>query len=254
MRILVLIAVIPIILILKYIYNKDKDSEPRELLKKIFWYGVLTVIPVFILEVILNKCFPTDNYTSYIYLFISIFCGVAIVEEIFKWIVVRYFCYNNKEFDEIYDAIVYTTFSSLGFACLENLLFVLLYGTGTGVIRAFCAVPGHACFGIIMGYYLGMAKSANIKKDSNSERKNLVLSILIPTILHTVYDFAIFTHNLWFYLLWFIYIIILFSVSFNIVKRVSNNNKLFINRIRYCGNCGKECDTNYCGYCGYKNK
>ena len=66
MRILVLIAVIPIIFILKYIYGKDKNSEPRELLKKIFWFGVLTVIPVFILEVSLDNFFSTDNYICYI--------------------------------------------------------------------------------------------------------------------------------------------------------------------------------------------
>ena len=252
MRILVLIAVIPIIFILKYIYGKDKNSEPRELLKKIFWFGVLTVIPVFILEVSLDNFFSTGNYSNYITLFLSVFFGVALIEEFFKWIVVRYFCYNNKEFDEKYDAIVYTTFSSLGFACLENLLFVLFYGAGTGVLRAFCAVPGHACYGIIMGYYLGRAKNSNIIKDNN-ENKYLFLSILMPTILHTLYDFFIFTHNLWFYLLWFIYIIVLFSISISIVKNESNNNKFLINKVRYCRNCGKECNTNYCTYCGNKN-
>lgn len=253
MKFLVLIAVLPVVFLLRYVYNKDKNREPKELLKKIFWYGVLTVIPVSIFEFILDDIFTTDTYSNYIGLFISVFCGVALIEELFKWIVVKYVCYNDKEFDEIYDAIVYSTYSSLGFAFLENLLFVLLYGSITGIFRALCAVPGHACYGIIMGYYLGLAKSNEIKNSRKDEKKYLFLSIFIPTLLHTLYDFILFSHVVLLYFIWIIYLIVLFYNCYRIVKKVSDNNVILVNRHRYCSNCGKECDTNYCIYCGHKN-
>src|SRR5690606_32179849 len=64
---------------------------------------------------------------------------------------------RQKEFDEPYDGIIYGAFISLGFAAIENILYVVEVGVSVALLRMFTAVPAHASFGIIMGYYFGMA-------------------------------------------------------------------------------------------------
>jgi RsiW-degrading membrane proteinase PrsW (M82 family) len=66
--------------------------------------------------------------------------------------------YNNKNFNEPFDGIVYAVIVSMGFATIENIIYVFQYGFATGILRLFTAVPAHAAFGILMGYFLGKAK------------------------------------------------------------------------------------------------
>jgi RsiW-degrading membrane proteinase PrsW (M82 family) len=56
------------------------------------------------------------------------------------------------------DGVVYGAVASLGFATLENILYVTPNGFAVAAARAFTAVPGHALLGVIMGYYVGRAK------------------------------------------------------------------------------------------------
>ena len=154
---LLYLAIIPVVLLLSFIYKKDTKSEPMSMVVKIFFLGVFSCIPTIIVELLLGNMFSTDEFSSLVRLFINVFIGVALVEEFFKWIIVKLVAYNNSNHDETYDAIVYSVFASLGFACFENIGYVFSYGFGTALIRAFSAVPGHACFGVIMGYFFSKA-------------------------------------------------------------------------------------------------
>ena len=87
----------------------------------IFFLGFMRDLPVIFLEFILVEFFPTENVLSFYRLFFNIFISIALVEEGAKWIVTRHVGFSNKEFDEIYDIIVYAVFASLGFACIENI-------------------------------------------------------------------------------------------------------------------------------------
>ena len=147
------VAVIPVIVLCFFIYIKDSHKEPSSLLLKLFFGGFLVTIPILIAELFLSIFFSPDKVSSFILIFIFSFISIAIVEEGFKWLVVKWLGFKNKEFDEIYDIIVYSVFVSLGFACIENILYVYQNGLSTGYMRAVLSVPGHTCFGVFMGYY-----------------------------------------------------------------------------------------------------
>ena len=130
-----------------------------------------------------------DSLTSgFINIFILSFIIIAPIEEYLKYVVVMNGVYKSLEFDEVMDGIVYTVSASLGFATLENILYVFSHGVGIGIARAFSAVPGHAFFGALMGYYIGLAK-LNPEKEKQFLTKGLIFAILA----HGLYDFLLFT-------------------------------------------------------------
>jgi RsiW-degrading membrane proteinase PrsW (M82 family) len=198
---LMVIALAPVAIILFYIYKKDSHKEPGRELGKAFGFGALAVIPVIIFELIIGIFLSTDveEVGSPLELFINTFIGIALIEELFKYIVVRFANYNNKHFDQSYDAIVYCVYAALGFACVENLLYVLtntldsglIGGVLVGFFRGFMAVPSHAFDAVIMGFFMALAKIAQSHDFVLKERKYLFLSVLIPTFEHTTYDFLL---------------------------------------------------------------
>ena len=215
------IAIIPVILLCNYINNKDIDKEPKKLLKKVFIWGMVTVLPILVLELNIDKILSTDDNESLIQLFAATFVGVALIEELFKWLVVYFSIYKHKEFNHAYDAIVYCVYSSLGFAVIENLFYVLGGGFSVGLLRAFITVPAHACDAVFMGYYLGKAKQAEFNNNQKKSDKNLVLSLLVPTLTHALYDFFIFSDRTLLLIVFVIFTIAMFIVCFKLVKKVS---------------------------------
>ena len=154
---LLIIALAPVALILTYIYFRDKyQKEPLGQLARGFAAGVLIVIPCLIMEHLLSAWFsPAGIYSSAAW---NAFVVAAFTEELWKYIALVFLFWSNRYFDERFDGIVYAVFVSLGFAAIENILYVYNHGHLTGLFRAFSAVPAHALFGIVMGLYLGLAK------------------------------------------------------------------------------------------------
>jgi RsiW-degrading membrane proteinase PrsW (M82 family) len=224
MELLLVAAILPIVALCSFVYKKDPNKEPKELLAKLFIFGFFSAIPVVIVELILGTIFPTSSASSFLQMFINVFVSVALVEEGFKWIISKKFGYDNKEFDEIYDIIVYTVFVSLGFACIENILYVLSNGLGNAIMRALTSIPGHTCFAIIMGYFFSKAKINEINK-SDLKNKNIILSIIAPTVAHTLYDafllYASATEQYSYLGLFFISYIAMVVVCFITVNKVS---------------------------------
>lgn len=185
---LFLLAITPAMAIVVYIYFKDTyEKEPFKLLAKNFVLGAtLSIVITLILGTLVSVLLPVTNEKSIIEMLIKAFVTVALVEEFSKYIVVRYFAQKNREFNEPFDGIVYAVMVSMGFAALENVMYVFQYGFQTGIIRAFTAVPAHATFGILMGYFMGMAKFSNRKVFFN------MLGLLVATIFHGAYDFFLF--------------------------------------------------------------
>lgn len=265
--ILLVISILPIILLSIYIYKKDTNKEPKKLLLKLFISGIVTAILVILVSVILRFISPVFAFDSedlsLFELVINIFIGVALVEEFCKWLMAYRVSYKNKEFDEFYDAIVYCVFVSLGFACLENLLYIFTKGAlnkkfvdslTTGISRAFLSVPGHVCFGIYMGYYFGLAKIADLNNNKALKNKNLFMSILIPTLLHGIYDYCIFSKISILMILDLIFVVFMFIHAHKKIKKVSKHNKKIKYQDNYCSNCGHIVDSPYCPICGRENK
>ena len=181
---LFIIAILPVVLLGIYINSKDNKKEPKTLLVGLFSAGILSCVLVLLISALMEKIFPFFgrdlNKFNYFELLLYTFIGISLVEEGCKWFFTTIIGYKNRNFDEAYDIIVYATFVSLGFASIENLLYVYNGNIVTGILRALTSVPGHVCFGITMGYYLLLAKI---------HIKNLILSILVPIIEHGLYDF-----------------------------------------------------------------
>lgn len=185
---LLLLAIAPVTIVILYIYFKDKfEKEPVGFLFKNFLLGAtVSIIITAILGSVGGWLIPLTNKISVIQQFLQAFIVVALVEEFSKYIIVRFYAQRNKEFNEPFDGIVYAVMVSMGFAALENVLYVFQYGFATGVTRAFTAVPAHATFGILMGYFMGKAKFSENKVILN------LTGLLLATLFHGAYDFFLF--------------------------------------------------------------
>ncbi len=181
---LLCLAIAPGVAISLYVYKKDKfDKEPKKLLLLAFVFGVISTIPAVILSVYFKKQTGLSEHTLPILGLLSFsLMGIGLVEEISKWIFVRYF-YKHKAFSEPFDGIVYSVMVSMGFATIENVFYVLEGGISVGILRMFISVPAHAAFAVVMGNYFGMAKFLKPKPYL------LLLGLIIPAIYHGLFDF-----------------------------------------------------------------
>lgn len=192
-----LVAVFPIIIIGLYIYNKDKEKEPISFLMSLLFKGIISGILVIVINVIfyfIGLDFDVFNMNTY-ELLLYVFLFVGFVEEGSKLLFLYRYAYNSKYYDYTFDMIVYSVFVSLGFAVLENILYVYSYGIEVGLQRSVTAIIFHACCGVIMGLFLGVSK---IKELNNDKKSNVykLSALIIPTIIHGMYDFCAFSNSL----------------------------------------------------------
>lgn len=185
---LFLMAIAPVFIIILYIYFKDKyEKEPKHLLLFSFLLGsVVSIIITTILYRGFDVVLPLQNDRSILEQFIKAFFVVGLTEEFSKYIIVRYYAQTKVDFNEPYDGIMYAVMVSMGFAATENIMYVLQGGYTIALIRAFTAVPAHATFGIIMGYFMGKAKFSN-----NRFKLNLA-GLFFAILFHGAYDFFLF--------------------------------------------------------------
>lgn len=258
---LLALAILPVIVIGTYVNKKDTNKEPTSILVKLFISGIVSCFVVVFISDILGSFHPvfssSSEKTNLIEMLVYVFVGIALVEEGSKLLMVYNIGYKNKEFDELYDIIVYSVFVALGFAAFENILYVFdneTIGAGirTGILRAVLAVPGHACDGLFMGYYLSLAKISELQNQKEESKKYLLKSLLIPTTLHGIYDFCIFTEMPIFILVFLIFVIWMYINSIKKLKLIATNNRSLYNKNNYCSYCGAPTTGIFCGHCGHK--
>ncbi len=224
MSILLLLAILPVFFIGMYIYKKDREKEPIKMLLMLLLFGAISCIPAVILEMLVGRFFPEMEEMGFIQLFIYVFIGIAFVEELCKLFMLYIYGYDHVELSNVYDMILYATFVSLGFALLENILYVLDGGIVVGIGRALLSVPGHACNGVVMGYYVGLSKIALVNKQIDKYKKNLLLGLFIPSIMHTIFNFCLFYGKPIFLILFLGYVIIVYIICIKIIKFFSKSN------------------------------
>ena len=185
---LILFALAPIFIVITYIYLKDKyEKEPKGLLLVSFLLGaIVSIIITTLLYGVFDVLVPLTNDLSVLQQFVQAFFVVGFTEELSKYLIVLLFAQRRKEFNEPFDGIVYAVMVSMGFAATENIFYVLESGIPTAVLRAFTAVPAHATFGILMGYFMGKAKFSN-----NRMKLNLT-GLALAILFHGAYDFFLF--------------------------------------------------------------
>ena len=189
----ILAAVIPSAVLVHHFYRQDKRKpEPLDKIIKLFFLGLISLVLVLVPERILVIFFDQFITNSLANNFLIAFVVAALCEESIKFIIVRKFIYNDDRFDEIKDGIFYTIVVALGFACAENIWYVVNYGIEIIQVRALFAVPLHASASGIMGYYIGKAKFSQSKKE---ERDNFVKGLCIAIAIHGLYDFVVFVEG-----------------------------------------------------------
>ena len=186
MLVLLLSAAAPALLIMYLAYNYDLNKEPIRMLAIAFFGGVLSILLSLLFSIPLSM-FQSEMPPAFIHSFYDAFFLAAIPEELAKWLIFYWLIRKAKDFDQYYDGILYAIFISMGFAMLENVLYVMKGGMSVAVVRAVLSVPGHMLFAIPMGYYLSLSKF----QQGALASKHQWLSILIPVALHGTFDFIL---------------------------------------------------------------
>jgi protease PrsW len=186
---LLILSIAPVFILLAYVYFRDKyEKEPIGLILRGLLAGVIIIFPVALIERGLTLISPlVSGLQKAAY---DGFIVAGATEELFKFGAVYLLFWKNRNFNEKFDGIVYAVSVSLGFAAIENLFYVYDGSVKVGLLRAITAVPGHTLFGVLMGYYLGLAKFI-----PSESRSLLWKSFYIPMLFHGTYDFLILSNH-----------------------------------------------------------
>ena len=192
---IIITALFPVVILLLYIYRKDNiQPEPIGQIVKAFLLGILSIPLSFVVSIPLQELgFYSKEVGSIADAVRISFFGAAIPEELAKLYILRQILKNNEFFDEKMDGIVYAVCVSMGFAAFENITYLISNVDSymqVGFSRALTAVPGHFCFGVIMGYYYSLASF-----DEKDRTKNQVMVIAAPVIVHGIYDSILFASS-----------------------------------------------------------
>jgi RsiW-degrading membrane proteinase PrsW (M82 family) len=215
---LIIIALAPVLIIAVYIYIRDKyEREPLKMLLISLVVGCIITIPVVYVEGIISGI--GRDFEGLVSAAWSAFAVAAITEEIFKFVALYLLIWNNRHFNEKFDGIVYACFISLGFAAIENILYVTDGGMGVGITRAFTAIPAHALFGVLMGYQFGLAR---FYPEERTWR--LFLALLLPILLHGIYDFILMSGHPYLLIVFIPYLIFLWFFGFRRIRQLSDRS------------------------------
>ncbi len=227
--ILLFAALLPVALLLRYIYRKDTiEKEPPMLLLRLFLFGVLACIPAATLEQafgrMLDNALPPDSLEYHL---INAFAVVALIEEGLKFLFLKQLTWHSWDFNYRFDGIVYAVFISLGFAAFENIFYVYGYGLTAALPRMVLAVPAHMGFAVYMGAFYGQARLAAIRGKRAKSRRNLAAALLVAVILHGFYDFCLFLNTSFTSLLFFLFVIIMYIVTVGFIRKQSREDSNF---------------------------
>lgn len=254
---LVCAALVPAIALCIYIYKKDRaEKEPIGLLLLLLLAGALICFPAAWVESILHDLYYSvfatmgeykdgmvylGSFAFRVYNFFDYFMNVALVEEGFKFLALLLITKNNKNFNSMFDGMIYAIFVSIGFAGFENITYVLDYGFEVAVRRAFTAVPGHMFFAAIMGYYYSfwhLSEKVNGLEISFKEiglidrnypesksSRYLVLSLFMAVLAHGFYDYCLAIESKISVIAFYVFLIFLYFYCFAKIKRFSKKDE-----------------------------
>ncbi|ABR49773.1 conserved hypothetical protein [Alkaliphilus metalliredigens QYMF] len=226
---LFIIAITPTIAIGMAFYFADRyDREPLGLLLKVFALGALSVLPVIVIQRLLLSINILPGILSTVYI---AFMVAGFTEEYFKRLAILFGAYHSRHFNEKLDGIIYAVFSALGFATVENIMYVVFRYTGNyyvGIMRGILSVPAHMLFGVTMGYYLSLAKYT---EDKELRSKYFTKSLIVPIVFHGLFNFILMAQIPILMLLFLPYVIYLWRVNIIRLNRYTKESRDHFNRI-----------------------
>lgn len=216
------LAVIPGLLIIIYVYGKDKvEKEPKGLIVKLIFFGILSCIAAGYIEAFEDSLLPEYPAGSLEFALQTSFLEAALVEELVKYTALRTGSWKHPSFNYRFDGVVYGVSAAVGFAIYENIMYVASYGLQTAIVRAFTAVPLHAFCGVFMGVFYSYAKKSDILGQYGKRRWFTFLSLIVPMLIHGTYDTLAFlgTEESTYMLLGLV--VLLYIVAISTIKRLS---------------------------------
>jgi RsiW-degrading membrane proteinase PrsW (M82 family) len=182
------LAILPAIVIAWFIYRTDRHERERWFpLTLCFMLGMLVTVPVMKVQAFFYLS-GADAPSNLFWVWFTSFIVVAFIEELFKFLALLVFPYFQTFFNEPLDGIIYAVMISMGFASLENVLYALEFSISTTALRGITAVPAHAVFATMMGYFVGKAK---FKAERKIQLRFLLMGLGIAVLVHGLYDFFI---------------------------------------------------------------
>lgn len=205
---LVLLSIVPALAVVSYIWYIDVTTrEPLRLLVATFLLALLfagfaaiinsaTVVPFLMFGGMLGIMTPlAEGTAAFLGMTLFFFVIVGPIEEAVKVLAIRLYAYRSDRFDAVINGAVYGAAAGLGFATIENAIYIAQVlaaePDGVGMIRPAgdvaaaraLAGPGHVLFSAIAGFYLGLAKF-----NPDHAGPLVVKGILIAAVLHALYN------------------------------------------------------------------
>ncbi len=252
-----LIAILPALVLCAYVFFKDRvEKEPLGLLCILFGAGALAYVPSAFLENMLlglvDKGFAhtvqasaeglirfSDAGSEYCYLALCAFLGYALVRVCIQWAVLSLITYRNKNFNYLFDGVVYSVFVSLGFVVAENVHFLLQNDAELLLPKLITSVPCQLFIGIVMGYFYTMGhmrfaantvedkllRSGAVEKDNiKSSAPWMICGIAIPVLANGSYALAGSVHNDVFTVIFYLIVFVVFAVSFYLIHQIASDD------------------------------
>lgn len=190
-------ALLPAIFLMRYIYQQDKvEKEPASLMIALVAAGAFSVLPAILLESVSSTVVDLiSRKGTNLHGVLEAFLVAAVVEEGCKLWFLKRRTWREPNFNYWFDGVVYAVAVSLGFAAVENVMYVLRYGLGTALTRAVLSVPGHLCFSVFMGVRYSRAKFWEHRGDLQRSKKAMVGAYLLPVLVHGAYDACLMTNT-----------------------------------------------------------
>lgn len=205
---LIAAALLPPLILIWIVDRMDKlEREPRSLLWGLFLRGMLAMFPILVLEVVADQFIDFFPWRPLVYLFLAYFMVPGFVEEGIKYRVLLRRTWRDPNFNYRFDGVVYAVFVSLGFAAVENVMYVLTSGFSTAIARAVFSIPGHAMFGVVMGAGIGRAKWLFDHQQREQAASARSRAWILAAILHGLYDFLLVGFG-WLFYVYFILLVI----------------------------------------------
>lgn len=216
-------AITPGLALALIFYLVDRHNrEPINMLLKVFIYGAVFVIPTVFIE---NFLLFFNIFSGLPGIFYMAFIVAGLTEEYMKRKVVLKHVYFNPVFDEKLDGIVYCVMSALGFATVENIMYVVFRFSdveSAGYYRAIVSVPAHMLFAVTMGYYLSLAKFSSSPEEYRYYYKK---SLWVPVVLHGIFDFILMSENAFLMILFIPFVINLWVMNFKKLSAYYKDSK-----------------------------
>ena len=227
LNVILLAALLPCIVLLYYVYKKDKvESEPTGLLIKLFIFGCISTIPAIILEMVGTNVLTAIGLdpSSILFILIENFLVVGFAEEFSKRFMLKLGSWKDPNFNYLFDGVVYAVFVSVGFAALENVGYIMSFGLEVAPIRGLAAIPLHAICGMFMGHAYGLAKYYEKAGNYSASKSAMKMSLVIPMLIHGFYDFCASVDSEMMGYIWLIFVVVIDIIAIRAVKRYAEND------------------------------